>query len=411
MGRVKLQIKKIENNTSRQVTFSKRRNGLIKKAYELSVLCDIDVALIMFSPSDRLSVFSGKRRIEDVLSSYVDLTDHERGGILHNREYLISTLQKIKNEEAMILELESSPEELNLASKELQQEISNLQQQLQTAEEQLSVFEPDVLGFTTKEELESCEKNLLAAMDRITQRQKVLMDEHLSAFEAPPTIQMNSFGHIYFESPKGMPSTSSFQSELVSWLPENGVNGENQNPIFGDSGHPFISVSDNSPSTTHNQLCQIEVTNGCLVTNPSDEHEIHDSLKQWHNLCTSNVFLSSSLMPSTSFPQDHLADPCTVAVEQHHPVEGPSSCLELPMVEVEGTHNCPEVPMEEVQRTSRFLEVQPEQIDHSKPKLAMQKVDGTPCWGTLSCTKIPCRQEDGKHETKTPEIDMEKDSS
>ena len=62
MGRVKLQIKRIENTTNRQVTFSKRRNGLIKKAYELSVLCDIDIALIMFSPSNRLSHFSGRRR-------------------------------------------------------------------------------------------------------------------------------------------------------------------------------------------------------------------------------------------------------------------------------------------------------------------------------------------------------------
>jgi hypothetical protein len=63
MGRVKLQIKRIENTTNRQVTFSKRRNGLIKKAYELSVLCDIDIALIMFSPSNRLSHFSGRRRL------------------------------------------------------------------------------------------------------------------------------------------------------------------------------------------------------------------------------------------------------------------------------------------------------------------------------------------------------------
>lgn len=62
MGRVKLQIKRIENTTTRQVTFSKRRNGVIKKAYELSVLCDVDVALIMFSPSGRVSLFSGNKR-------------------------------------------------------------------------------------------------------------------------------------------------------------------------------------------------------------------------------------------------------------------------------------------------------------------------------------------------------------
>ncbi|GFQ03450.1 mads-box transcription factor 3 [Phtheirospermum japonicum] len=42
MGRSKLPIKKIENITNRQVTFSKRRYSLIKKAYEIDVLCDID---------------------------------------------------------------------------------------------------------------------------------------------------------------------------------------------------------------------------------------------------------------------------------------------------------------------------------------------------------------------------------
>ncbi|PKU61801.1 MADS-box transcription factor 21 [Dendrobium catenatum] len=80
MGRVKLEIKKIENNINRQVTFSKRRNGLIKKAYELSVLCDIDIALIMFSPSGRLSSFSGRRRIEDVIEKCINMREHDKGG-------------------------------------------------------------------------------------------------------------------------------------------------------------------------------------------------------------------------------------------------------------------------------------------------------------------------------------------
>ncbi|KHN06442.1 Floral homeotic protein AGAMOUS [Glycine soja] len=54
MGRGKIEIKRIENTTSRQVTFCKRRNGLLKKAYELSVLCDAEVALIVFSNRGRL---------------------------------------------------------------------------------------------------------------------------------------------------------------------------------------------------------------------------------------------------------------------------------------------------------------------------------------------------------------------
>ncbi|XP_060187484.1 agamous-like MADS-box protein MADS1 [Lycium barbarum] len=53
-GRGKIEIKRIENTTNRQVTFCKRRNGLLKKAYELSVLCDAEVALIVFSSRGRL---------------------------------------------------------------------------------------------------------------------------------------------------------------------------------------------------------------------------------------------------------------------------------------------------------------------------------------------------------------------
>lgn len=51
-------MKRIENATSRQVTFSKRRNGFLKKAYELSVLCDAEVAVIIFSQKGRLYEFS-----------------------------------------------------------------------------------------------------------------------------------------------------------------------------------------------------------------------------------------------------------------------------------------------------------------------------------------------------------------
>ncbi|KAG6509438.1 hypothetical protein ZIOFF_027428 [Zingiber officinale] len=58
MGRGKIEIKRIENNTSRQVTFCKRRNGLLKKAYELSVLCDAELALIVFSSRGRLYEYS-----------------------------------------------------------------------------------------------------------------------------------------------------------------------------------------------------------------------------------------------------------------------------------------------------------------------------------------------------------------
>ncbi|XP_022876356.1 MADS-box transcription factor ANR1-like [Olea europaea var. sylvestris] len=58
MGRGKIVIRRIDNSTSRQVTFSKRRSGLLKKAKELSILCDAQVGLIIFSSSGKLYDFA-----------------------------------------------------------------------------------------------------------------------------------------------------------------------------------------------------------------------------------------------------------------------------------------------------------------------------------------------------------------
>ncbi|KAJ1380199.1 hypothetical protein SESBI_46229 [Sesbania bispinosa] len=54
MGRGKIVIRRIDNSTSRQVTFSKRRKGLIKKAKELAILCDAQVGLVIFSSTGKL---------------------------------------------------------------------------------------------------------------------------------------------------------------------------------------------------------------------------------------------------------------------------------------------------------------------------------------------------------------------
>ena len=61
MLRGKTLMKRIKNATNRQVTFSKRRNGLLKKAYELSVLYDAPVGLMIFSPRGKLYEFANPR--------------------------------------------------------------------------------------------------------------------------------------------------------------------------------------------------------------------------------------------------------------------------------------------------------------------------------------------------------------
>ncbi|KAK1422098.1 hypothetical protein QVD17_24983 [Tagetes erecta] len=58
MRRGKIAMRKIEDATSRKVTYSKRRNGLLKKAKELSILCDAHVGVMIFSDTGKLSEFS-----------------------------------------------------------------------------------------------------------------------------------------------------------------------------------------------------------------------------------------------------------------------------------------------------------------------------------------------------------------
>nr|ALB09085.1 AGL6 MADS-box protein [Alpinia hainanensis] len=70
MGRGKVELKRIENKVNRQVTFSKRRNGLLKKAYELSVLCDAEIALVIFSSRGKLFEFSSRSEISKTIERY-----------------------------------------------------------------------------------------------------------------------------------------------------------------------------------------------------------------------------------------------------------------------------------------------------------------------------------------------------
>ncbi|KAL5186163.1 Agamous-like MADS-box protein AGL65 [Glycine soja] len=79
MGRVKLKIKKLESISNRHVTYSKRKSGIIKKAKELSILCDIDVVLLMFSPTGKPTLLQGERsNIEEIIAKFAQLSPQER---------------------------------------------------------------------------------------------------------------------------------------------------------------------------------------------------------------------------------------------------------------------------------------------------------------------------------------------
>ncbi|XP_057972616.1 agamous-like MADS-box protein AGL66 [Malania oleifera] len=107
MGK-KVEMKKIEDVTKCQVTYSKRRSSLIKKAHEISVCCAIDVAFLAFSPSGRISKFSNKTRIEDVLDRYIHLPTEKRYPLIKNlekKQEKLKELEQIKGETSKLYHL------------------------------------------------------------------------------------------------------------------------------------------------------------------------------------------------------------------------------------------------------------------------------------------------------------------
>uniref|UniRef100_A0A0K0EKY2 MADS-box domain-containing protein n=1 Tax=Strongyloides stercoralis TaxID=6248 RepID=A0A0K0EKY2_STRER len=77
MGRKKIQITRIQDERNRQVTFTKRKFGLMKKAYELSVLCDCEIALIIFNSSNKLFQYASTD-MDKVLLKYTEYNEpHE----------------------------------------------------------------------------------------------------------------------------------------------------------------------------------------------------------------------------------------------------------------------------------------------------------------------------------------------
>ncbi|GFR91586.1 myocyte-specific enhancer factor 2A [Elysia marginata] len=74
MGRKKIQIARINDERNRQVTFTKRKFGLMKKAYELSVLCDCEIALIIFTSNNKLYQYASSD-MDKVLLKYTEYND------------------------------------------------------------------------------------------------------------------------------------------------------------------------------------------------------------------------------------------------------------------------------------------------------------------------------------------------
>ncbi|KAK4578473.1 hypothetical protein RGQ29_028534 [Quercus rubra] len=162
MGRGRVELRRIENKINRQVTFSKRRNGLLKKAHELSVLCDAEVALIIFSSRGKLY-------------------DYGNVGITKTLE---------RYQQSCFTPQDNSIER---ETQSFYQEYANLKAKYDSLQITQRHLLGEDLGPLSVKELQSLEKQLEGALQLARQRKTQIMIEEME--ELRKKLQLNEEGH------------------------------------------------------------------------------------------------------------------------------------------------------------------------------------------------------------------------
>ncbi|KAL6566431.1 Floral homeotic protein APETALA 1 [Orobanche gracilis] len=155
MGRGKVQLKRIENKINRQVTFSKRRGGLLKKAHEISVLCDAEVALIVFSHKGKLFEYSTDSCMDRILEKY--------------ERYSIAERQLVSNEP-------ETPANWTI-------EYSRLKARIELLQKNHRHYMGQDLDSMTLKDLQNLEQQLDTGLKSIRSRKNQLLNESISEMQ------------------------------------------------------------------------------------------------------------------------------------------------------------------------------------------------------------------------------------
>ncbi|KAG0475839.1 hypothetical protein HPP92_012680 [Vanilla planifolia] len=196
MGRGKIEIKRIENTTNRQVTFCKRRNGLLKKAYELSVLCDAEVALIIFSSRGRLYEYSNsstkstieryKKACANSANSFIEINSpqyfqQEAAKLRHQIQILQSANRNLMGDSLS-----------SLSIKELKQLESRLERGISRIRSKKHEMLFAEIEFMQKREAELQNENMYLRM-KITENERAQANIANAALEALPTFDARNY--------------------------------------------------------------------------------------------------------------------------------------------------------------------------------------------------------------------------
>ncbi|XP_016446656.1 agamous-like MADS-box protein AGL29 [Nicotiana tabacum] len=115
-GRQSIPMKKIESEDDRYATFSKRRSGIYKKASELVKLCNIDIGIVLFSPTGKPFSFfhpTSEAIIDRFLNPNTQLSEstrlvaaHARNKVnqLNNRRELFDNIKEVTSAQSLLLD-------------------------------------------------------------------------------------------------------------------------------------------------------------------------------------------------------------------------------------------------------------------------------------------------------------------
>ncbi|MCL7051826.1 hypothetical protein MKW94_027720 [Papaver nudicaule] len=308
MGRVKLKIKRLENTSGRQVTYSKRRAGILKKARELSILCDIDIALLMFSPTGKPTLCLGdKSNIEEVIAKFAQLTPQERAKRkLESLEALKKTFKKLDHDVDIQNFLGTSTQTVE----ELTNQSRLLQAQLADLHKRLSCYKnPSTVNCV--QHLARMEENIEGSLHRVTTHKENLGKQ-----------QLMSIGCDQFQNGMHLPLVmgGNQQSQPLPWIPNN----DSQQMMLPEDTSLLVPRNIECSTNPH-----IHNYNGYHL-GTGKQPEINSSGQERSSLHVLNRNACLSLEVGGQFPS-YASDNLNLLDSKHFEVDGKISLQEPPM--------------------------------------------------------------------------------
>ncbi|XP_034676444.1 MADS-box transcription factor 23-like isoform X4 [Vitis riparia] len=215
MGRGKIVIRRIDNSTSRQVTFSKRRNGLLKKAKELAILCDAEVGVIIFSSTGKLYDYASTS-IKSITERYIKAKEEH--------QQLVNPTSEVKF---------------------WQREAAMLRQQLQHLQENHRQMMGEELSGLSVKDLQNLENQLEMSLRGVRMKKdQILIDE---------IQELNQKGNLLHNENVELYKKKNFTSQVYGTRE---VNGTNKNAFTNG-----LSIGEDLHVPIHLQLCQPQQQN------------------------------------------------------------------------------------------------------------------------------------------------------